>query len=167
MLLASVLLPVGTACVNELSEVTESVNSETREVRITTRSASSVDYPLTLYAFDETAGTLSQQATAAKRLASSYTEQALGDWRISTREEAKAMRRNLGDEQLATTNALLQANNLITLSGNEVTDAQGNATRYLCNDAAYSFTWNGSNISQTGSKRGYHLRLVKKIMASP
>lgn len=97
----------------------------------------------------------------AASLMKDYCEEELTGWDIPTRDEAKLMKAAIGGERVTSTNAVLAANALPILQVGD--DADGNAIRYLCDDATYSYAWDGSTISKCGAKRTYHLRAVKRI----
>ena len=95
--------------------------------------------------------------------ASSYTEGELSEWRIPTRQEANKMCTTLGNTVLEETNAFLSANGIPPLGTGKDTETK-NLIRYLCDDAEFSFKWDSEGTpSKAGSKRGYHLRLVKSL----
>lgn len=97
----------------------------------------------------------------AESVVRDYSEGELSGWSIPTRDDAKLMRVSIGNEHIATTNALLSANAIPVLQVGE--DFDGNTIRYLCDDATYSYVWDGSTISKCGTKRTYYLRAVKRV----
>lgn len=99
--------------------------------------------------------------TMATDITSSYNEGEIKGWSIPTRDEAKLMRTSIGLDHLSKTNTLLSSNNIPPLASGEQED--GNKVRYLCDDAAYTYAWNSTTTSKSGSKRTYHLRLIKRI----
>lgn len=99
--------------------------------------------------------------TMATDITSSYNEGEIKGWRIPTRDEAKLMRTSIGLDHLSKTNSLLSSNSIPPLASGEQED--GNKVRYLCDDAAYTYAWNSTTTSKSGSKRTYHLRLIKRI----
>ena len=99
--------------------------------------------------------------TMATDITSSYNEGEIKGWCIPTRDEAKLMRTSIGLDHLSKTNSLLSSNNIPPLASGEQED--GNKVRYLCDDAAYTYAWNSTTTSKSGSKRTYHLRLIKRI----
>ena len=99
--------------------------------------------------------------TMATDIASSYIEGEIREWSIPTREEAKLMRSTIGLDLLSKTNSVLASNSIPPLASGEQED--GNKVRYLCDEAAYTYAWDSSTTSKSGSKRTYHLRLIKRI----
>ncbi len=97
----------------------------------------------------------------AASLVKDYREEELTGWNIPTRDEAKLMKAAIGGERVTSTNAVLAANALPILQVGD--DGDGNTIRYLCDDATYSYVWDGTTISKCGTKRTYHLRAVKRI----
>ena len=103
---------------------------------------------------------------AATDIASSYAEGELTSWRIPTRQEASKMCTTLGNTVLEETNAFLTANGIAPLGTGKDTETK-ELIRYLCDDAEFSFKWDSEGTpSKAGSKRGYHLRLVKNVRFS-
>lgn len=99
----------------------------------------------------------------AADIASTYTEGELDDWRIPTRNEVRKMCAASGYENLGATNEYLTTHGIAPLSTGEDADT-GDAIRYLCDDAAYSFRWDSDGRSSVaGRKRTYHLRLVRTV----
>lgn len=99
--------------------------------------------------------------TMATDIASSYIEGEIREWSLPTREEAKLMRSTIGLDLLSKTNSVLTSNSIPPLASGEQED--GNKVRYLCDEAAYTYAWDSSTTSKSGSKRTYHLRLIKRI----
>lgn len=99
--------------------------------------------------------------TMATDIASSYIEGEIREWSLPTREEAKLMRSTIGLGLLSKTNSVLASNSIPPLASGEQED--GNKVRYLCDEAAYTYAWDSSTTSKSGSKRTYHLRLIKRI----
>lgn len=98
----------------------------------------------------------------ANDIAESYTEDGLKDWMIPTKDDIKIIRNSIGLEYLADTNNTLQENSYTPLKYGE--DIENDATiRYLCEDAKYSYAWDTATTTKAGSRRSYHLRLVKRI----
>ncbi len=103
----------------------------------------------------------SEMSEMATSIVNDYSEGGLMGWSIPTRDDVKLMKLILGDELIEETNDMLTTYAMPILQVGE--GADGNTIRYLCDDATYSFVWNGSNISKCGSKRNYHLRAIKKV----
>lgn len=102
----------------------------------------------------------------AADIASAYTEEGIAGWSIPTRQEAGKMCIALGNTSVEETNAFLAENGIAPLGIGTDTDSK-NAIRYLCDNAQYSFKWDSEGSpSKAGSKRGYHLRLVKTVRFS-
>lgn len=97
----------------------------------------------------------------ATTIVSDYCEEDLSGWSIPKRDDVKLMRAAVGNDNLTLTNSLLEANSIPALQVGD--DAKGNAIRYLCDDGTYSYVWDGSTISKSGTKRMYHLRAVKRV----
>lgn len=97
------------------------------------------------------------ESTMAVDVASVYAEGDMIGWSIPTRDDARVMCAKLGGANLSLTNSFLQQNDMAPLS-------VGDDIRYLCDDAAFSFKWDsGGSVSKAGSKRTYHLRLVRRV----
>ena len=97
----------------------------------------------------------------AANFAASYTEDGMTNWSIPTRDEAKLMRTAIGLDMLESINAVLKANNIPQLNIGE--SDKGESIRYLCDDATFTFVWDGTSLSKCGAKRTYNLRLVKRV----
>ena len=110
-----------------------------------------------------TSATHDETPTMAFEIASTYTEGALDGWRIPTRDEVRKMCAASGGTSLDQTNAYLSSNGIAHLgTGND--EATGDGIRYLCDEASYSFRWDSDGKpSAVGSKRTYHLRLVRTV----
>ena len=108
-----------------------------------------------------TSATHAETPMMANNIRTSYTEDGIEQWTIPTRDEAKLMRTAIGLDRLSSTNAVLTANSFVPLAVGEQTD--GNKVRYLCDDATYTYAWDGTTTSKVGTKRTYYLRLVKRI----
>ena len=110
-----------------------------------------------------TSATHDETPTMAFEIASTYTEGVLDGWRIPTRDEVRKMCAASGGTSLDQTNAYLTSNGIAHLgTGND--EATGDGIRYLCDEAAYSFRWDSDGKpSAVGSKRTYHLRLVRTV----
>lgn len=114
---------------------------------------------------EEWSGLTSSHYTAdpdvARQLADQYKEGDLTDWRIPTKEEAQQLMRLYGGN-LSSINACMAEVQGTPLAD---IDSKSSAVRYLCEEAAYSFSWaSGTKISQAGAKLNtYHLRLVHSV----
>lgn len=100
----------------------------------------------------------------AARIAATYTEGDLADWRIPTKEEAEQLRVAYEDpfELAALNNAVIQVNGNSVLCGDD--KISGVNVRYLCDGAQRSFPFgSGGSVSIAGEKRTYHLRLVRTV----
>lgn len=97
----------------------------------------------------------------AANFAASYTEDGMTNWSIPTRDEAKLMRTAIGLDKLGSINAVLKANNIPQLNVGE--SDKGESIRYLCDDATFTYVWDGTSISKSGTKRTYNLRLIKRV----
>jgi hypothetical protein len=97
----------------------------------------------------------------AANFAASYTEDGMTNWSIPTRDEAKLMRTAIGLDKLESINAVLKANNIPQLNVGE--SDKGESIRYLCDDATFTYVWDGTSISKIGAKRTYNLRLTKRV----
>lgn len=102
-----------------------------------------------------------ENADMAATIADNYSEEDIAGWHIPTRDEAKLLRNTLGGDRLEETNRALASYGIPTLQVEE--DAEGNPTRYLCDEAKFSFAWESTSISKCGTKRTYALRAVKSI----
>lgn len=110
-----------------------------------------------------TSATHEETPDMAAEIAAAYTEGDLTGWRIPTRREVNKMCATLGYITLEETNAFLSTNGIVPLSTGTDSETK-NTIRYLCDDAAFSFTWDSEGSpSKAGSKRGYHLRLVNSV----
>lgn len=96
----------------------------------------------------------------AQQLVEEYVEDGIDGWTIPTKDHVPVLVEMLGGYELDGINALLTENGLTTLSTGMV---QGVTVRYLCEDATYSYTWDGGSVSPAGAKRTYHLRAVKLV----
>lgn len=103
----------------------------------------------------------SEMPEMAASIVDDYSEGGLTGWSMPTRDDVKLLKLILGDEMLEETNGILATYAMPVLQAGE--EVGGNPIRYLCDNATYSFVWNGSNISKCGSKRNYHLRAIKKV----
>lgn len=93
----------------------------------------------------------------AAEIADTYTEGELSGWHIPTRNEVRKLCAIWGNTSIDSTNALLTANGLVPLS-------YGESVRYLCDEAKFSFRWDSEGKpSAVGTKRTYHLRLVRTV----
>ena len=110
---------------------------------------------------DITSSTHAETPGMASDIAVAYREDDLEGWHIPTRDEAKLMHLFVGLESLDETNEALYAYNLVPLSVGE--NATGEKVRYLCDDATYTYVWDATMMSKAGTKRTYHLRLVKWV----
>ena len=110
-----------------------------------------------------TSATHEDTPAMATDIASTYTEGDFSDWRIPTRDEVRKMCAASGDMSLDATNECLRTNGIAPLGIGD--DAEtGDAIRYLCDEAAYSFRWDSDGKpSAAGRKRTYHLRLVRTV----
>lgn len=108
-----------------------------------------------------TSATHEQTPDMAKDFVNTYKEDGLGGWHIPTRDEAKLMRTTIGLEALEKTNSVLSANAISPLATGE--DDAGEKIRYLCDDATYTFAWDNTTVSKVGTKRTYHMRVVKRL----
>ena len=110
-----------------------------------------------------TSATHEDTPAMAADIASTYTEGDFSDWRIPTRDEVRKMCAASGDMSLDATNECLRTNGIAPLGIGD--DAEtGDAIRYLCDEAAYSFRWDSDGKpSAAGRKRTYHLRLVRTV----
>ena len=108
-----------------------------------------------------TSSTHAETPDRASDIAVAYSEDELEGWRMPTRDEAKLMQYFVGLEALDETNEVLSANNVAPLSVGE--DVNGEKVRYLCDDATYTYAWDATMMSKAGTKRTYHLRLVKWV----
>lgn len=100
----------------------------------------------------------------ATRVAATYTEGDLTDWRIPTKEEAEQLLVAYEDpfELAALNNAVVQVGGNTVLSGDY--EIGGNKVRYLCDDAQQSFPFGADgNVFVVGDKRTYYLRLVRTV----
>lgn len=100
----------------------------------------------------------------ATRVAATYTEGDLTDWRIPTKEEAEQLLVAYEDpfELAALNNAVIQVNGNSVLCGDD--EISGVNVRYLCDGAQRSFPFgSGGSVSIAGEKRTYHLRLVRTV----
>lgn len=102
-----------------------------------------------------------ENADMATTIADNYSEEDIAGWHIPTRDEAKLLRNALGGDRLEETNRALASYGIPTLQVAE--DAEGNPTRYLCDEAKFSFAWESTSISKCGTKRTYALRAVKSV----
>lgn len=110
-----------------------------------------------------TSATHEETPDMAAEIAAAYTEGDLTGWRIPTRREVNKMCATLGYITLEETNTFLSTNGIVPLSTGTESETK-NTIRYLCDDAAFSFTWDSEGSpSKAGSKRGYHLRLVNSV----
>ncbi|MBR5235453.1 MAG: FimB/Mfa2 family fimbrial subunit [Bacteroidaceae bacterium] len=99
----------------------------------------------------------------ATDIVSTYAEGALCGWRIPTRSEVRRMCAASGGATLDATNEYLATHGIAPLSTGDDADT-GDAVRYLCDDASYSFRWDSDGKSSpVGHKRTYHLRLVRTV----
>ena len=104
-----------------------------------------------------TSATHETTPSMAADIASTYAEGALSGWRIPTRTEVRRMCAASGDAALDATNEYLTTHGVAPLS-------TGDNVRYLCDEASYSFRWDSDGRSTVvGSKRTYHLRLVRTV----
>lgn len=110
---------------------------------------------------DITSSTHAETPGMASDIAVAYREDDLEGWHIPTRDEAKLMHLFVGLESLDETNEALYAYNMVPLSVGE--DVNGEKVRYLCDDATYTYAWDATTLSKAGTKRTYHLRLVKWV----
>lgn len=108
-----------------------------------------------------TSATHAETPYMAANFAASYAEDGMTNWSIPTRDEAKLMRTAIGLDMLETINAVLKANNIPQLNIGE--SDKGESIRYLCDDATFTFVWDGTSVSKCGTKRTYNLRLVKRV----
>ncbi len=108
-----------------------------------------------------TSATHAETPHMAANFAASYTEDGMTNWSIPTRDEAKLMRTAIGLDMLESINAVLKANNIPQLNIGE--SDKGESIRYLCDDATFTFVWDGTSVSKCGTKRTYNLRLVKRV----
>lgn len=108
-----------------------------------------------------TSATHEVSSQMATNLVNSYAEESITGWNIPTRNEAKLMRSTIGLDALMATNRVLQANGVTTIDSGE--DEEGTKVRYLCDDATYSFVWDGTSLAKCGAKRTYNLRAVKRV----
>ena len=108
-----------------------------------------------------TSATHAETPHMAANFAASYTEDGMTNWSIPTRDEAKLMRTAIGLDKLESINAVLKANNIPQLNIGE--SDKGESIRYLCDDATFTFVWDGTSISKSGTKRTYNLRLIKRV----
>lgn len=107
----------------------------------------------------------------ASSIAERYSEGGVKGWRIPTRDDAKRLcglyYSYVEYDTDCLCDSLLQLNEHITSLGGRALRAwqlKNNhpAYRYLCEDGQYSFSLkSGSNITKTGAKTKYNLRLVK------
>lgn len=99
--------------------------------------------------------------TQAKAIADSYEEGDITGWSIPTKNQAKAIKAYYLREDTPTLSSLLEQ-----VNGGSVGywDTNGDNTRYLCEDATYSYNFKPfNNVSQVGKGTLYRLRLVKTI----
>lgn len=108
-----------------------------------------------------TSATHAETPHMAANFAASYTEDGMTNWSIPTRDEAKLMRTAIGLDKLESINAVLKANNIPQLNVGE--SDKGESIRYLCDDATFTYVWDGTSISKSGTKRTYNLRLIKRV----
>lgn len=108
-----------------------------------------------------TSATHAETPHMAANFAASYTEDGMTNWSIPTRDEAKLMRTAIGLDKLGSINAVLKANNIPQLNVGE--SDKGESIRYLCDDATFTYVWDGTSISKSGTKRTYNLRLIKRV----
>lgn len=108
-----------------------------------------------------TSATHTETPHMAANFAASYTEDGMTNWSIPTRDEAKLMRTAIGLDKLESINAVLKANNIPQLNVGE--SDKGESIRYLCDDATFTYVWDGTSISKSGTKRTYNLRLIKRV----
>lgn len=108
-----------------------------------------------------TSATHEETPDMAKDFVNTYIEDGLEGWHIPTRDEAKLMRTTIGLETLDKTNSVLSANAISPLATGD--DEVGDKVRYLCDDATFTFAWDNTSVSKVGTKRTYHLRVVKRL----
>ena len=108
-----------------------------------------------------TSATNAETPHMAANFAASYTEDGITNWSIPTRDEANLMRTAIGLDKLESINAVLKANNIPQLNVGE--SDKGESIRYLCDDATFTYVWDGTSISKSGTKRTYNLRLIKRV----
>ncbi|MBO5871648.1 MAG: hypothetical protein J6Q75_03270 [Bacteroidaceae bacterium] len=108
-----------------------------------------------------TSATHAETPHMAANFAASYTEDGMTNWSIPSRDEAKLMRTAIGLDKLEYINAVLKANNIPQLNVGE--SDKGESIRYLCDDATFTYVWDGTSISKSGTKRTYNLRLIKRV----
>ena len=104
----------------------------------------------------------SETPTESTNRASEYSESGMTGWRVPTKDEATKLKTSYGGANLT------YLNNIINEAGGTLlaaTEENGGNARYLCENATYTFTFNGtsSSITQAGGTTKYRLRLVKKI----
>lgn len=97
------------------------------------------------------------------RIAGSYQEDDMPEWRIPTGDEATSLMNRWGGEQAAVLNTTLTAAGLTPLTLKE--QSTGNNARYLCSDATQTFSFaSGAKMAAAGrTVKTYRLRLVKSV----
>lgn len=106
---------------------------------------------------DVASATNEENPDMAADIASVYAEGDLIGWSIPTRDEVRIMCAKLGGQNLSTTNSFLESKEMAPLS-------VGDDIRYLCDEAVFSYKWDSEgSVSKVGSKRTYHLRLVRRV----
>ncbi|MDY4464046.1 MAG: hypothetical protein SPE31_06935 [Prevotella sp.] len=99
----------------------------------------------------------------AARIAGSYQEDDMSEWRIPTSDEAASLMSRWGGEQADVLNATLTAAGLSPLTLKE--QSTGNNARYLCSDATQTFSFAaGAKMAAAGrTVKTYRLRLMKSV----
>ena len=120
---------------------------------------------LTLFSIGEWTDVASAKSevnpTQAKTIAESYVEGNITGWTIPTKEQAKAIKALYDAGSTPSLSSLLEQVNGGYVGYWETT---GDNTRYLCEDATYTYNFKQFNsVSSAGKNTLYRLRLVKTI----
>jgi len=97
----------------------------------------------------------------AETIAKGYVEGDLGGWEIPTKEQANIIKASYNAGSTPSLSSLLEQ-----VDGGSVGywETSGDNTRYLCEDATYSYNFKPANgISKAGTNTLYRLRLVKTV----
>ena len=120
---------------------------------------------LTLFSIGEWTNVASAKSeenpTQAKSIADSYVEGDITEWTIPTKDQAKAIKALYDAGSNPSLSSLLEQVNGGYVGYWETT---GDNTRYLCEDATYTYNFKQFNsVSSAGKNTLYRLRLVKTI----
>ena len=123
---------------------------------------------LTLFSIGEWTNVASAKSeenpTQAKTIADSYVEGDITGWEIPTKDQAKAIKTLYDYGNTPSLSDLLEQ-----VNGGYVgySDISGDNTRYLCEDATYTYNFKQFNsVSVAGKNTLYRLRLVKTVTHS-